>query len=162
MTGYYASWYKTGNQPCITSDKIFIWGRAYSTSLTIPGDSLGAVGNADWVSILYTVTGFAVVLISHNQLFLLPIGQRHTLHNCLCYRSWPVDRHSKWNDMDSTSYRRSEQAEPYACRHRFSYSDLEERQPAGGLHLHSTPRIRAGHPFRIQLQCNHCVRSVVK
>ncbi|KAG8852129.1 hypothetical protein FRB96_008930 [Tulasnella sp. 330] len=59
MTGYYASWYKLGQQPCVTSSKIFMWGRPYSTSLNIPGDSLGPVDNAAWVSDTLFVIVFA-------------------------------------------------------------------------------------------------------
>ncbi|KAG9035776.1 hypothetical protein FRB95_010544 [Tulasnella sp. JGI-2019a] len=58
MTGYYASYYKTGNRPTVTFDKIFMWGRAYSRDLSI-SDSIGPVQNAGWVSDTLFVILFA-------------------------------------------------------------------------------------------------------
>jgi len=59
MTGYYASYYKTGNLPSITADKIFMWGRTHSSSAVASNDPLPAPTNANWVEDYLFIVLFA-------------------------------------------------------------------------------------------------------
>ncbi|KAG8846898.1 hypothetical protein FRB96_001743 [Tulasnella sp. 330] len=59
MTGYYASYYKTGNRPTVTADKIFMWGRTQPAGLYLGSDPIGPVQNAGWVGDTLFVVLFA-------------------------------------------------------------------------------------------------------
>ncbi|KAG9017302.1 hypothetical protein FRB93_007415 [Tulasnella sp. JGI-2019a] len=59
MTGYFASYYKTGNRPTVTADKIFMWGRTQPASQSIGSDPIGPVQNAGWVADTLFVVLFA-------------------------------------------------------------------------------------------------------
>ncbi|KAG9013645.1 hypothetical protein FRB90_005817 [Tulasnella sp. 427] len=48
MTGYYASAFKTGQWPTITSDKVFFWSRSHSKNAGASNDGLGKPTNWDW------------------------------------------------------------------------------------------------------------------
>ncbi|KAG8986907.1 hypothetical protein FRB90_003702 [Tulasnella sp. 427] len=50
MTGYYASAFKSGEWPSITSDKIFIYGRPHGVNDQASGDSLSRPERFNWVS----------------------------------------------------------------------------------------------------------------
>ncbi|KAG8845972.1 hypothetical protein FRB96_002198 [Tulasnella sp. 330] len=59
MTGYYASYFKTGNRPTVTADKIFMWSRTHSAGLSIGSDPIGPVQNSGWTTDMLIVVLFA-------------------------------------------------------------------------------------------------------
>ncbi|KAG8862072.1 hypothetical protein FRB96_002102 [Tulasnella sp. 330] len=60
MTGYWASYFKTGVAPVITQDKIFIWGRPHGVNDSpTESDPVGPPQNAEWVSDTLWIVLFA-------------------------------------------------------------------------------------------------------
>ncbi|QRW06948.1 alpha-1,3-glucanase [Ceratobasidium sp. AG-Ba] len=59
LMAYYAKWFKNGNPPAITKDKVYMWARPHPKDAGIcNSDGIGAVPNANWADDLLFVSVF--------------------------------------------------------------------------------------------------------
>ncbi|KAG8703767.1 hypothetical protein FRC08_002652 [Ceratobasidium sp. 394] len=59
LTGYYATWFKTGATPTIKSDKVYMWARSQPKNTGVCNyDGIGAVQNANWADELLYISVF--------------------------------------------------------------------------------------------------------